>query len=280
MPELPEVETYRRDLEPHLAGRVIRRAQVRDTPNATRILRRHGPVGFVEQLEGARISGIGRHGKFLIFALDRPVALVVHLGMSGRLMLSDPGAPFPPHTHVAVDLDRGPQLRFVDPRSFGEMFVSPAEGAGLPVDLKHLGVDPLTGWPSLEEFARMLEGRTGRIKHLLMDQRFIAGLGNIYSDEALHAAGVRFDRRANELTASEQERLYAAIPRILGRSIDLRGTSMLDEAYRDLEGSLGGFQDFLRVYARQDQPCAGCGEPIARGRWANRSTFYCSRCQT
>lgn len=279
MPELPEVETYRRDIEPHLKGRTIARVRLRDTPNAPRILRRHGPVGFAERLRGAQVPSVGRLGKFLILSLDQPAALVIHLGMSGRMLLSERGDPYPPHTHIAVDLDGGPQLRFVDPRAFGEMFVSPLDGA-IPKDLAHLGVDPLTGWPPHAEFARMFDPRRGLIKYLLMDQRFIAGLGNIYSDEALHAAGVRFDRPANELTSAERARLHVVVPQIVERAIRLRGTSMRDESYRDLEGSLGGFQDRLAVYGREDKPCRSCGTPVVRGRWGNRSTFYCPRCQS
>lgn len=279
VPELPEVETYRRDLEPHLLGRTVVRVQVRDTPNAPRILRRHGPVGFCEQLAGARLAAVGRLGKFLILFLEQPTALVVHLGMSGRLMLTARGDAYPPHTHVAVDLSDSRQLRLVDPRSFGEMFVSPLDGV-VPKDLAHLGVDPLEGWPSPAEFSQMLASHRGRIKHLLMNQEFIAGLGNIYTDEALHAAGVRYDRPADELTGGEGRRLHTAVPQILERAILLRGTSMRDEAYRDLEGSLGGFQDMLAVYGREDRPCRSCGERIIRGRWANRSTFYCPGCQS
>ncbi|MEX2587756.1 MAG: bifunctional DNA-formamidopyrimidine glycosylase/DNA-(apurinic or apyrimidinic site) lyase [Actinomycetota bacterium] len=278
MPELPEVETYRRDLEPHLLGSTLARVQVRNTPNAPRILRRHGPVGFAEQLERARVVAVGRVGKFLTLSLDLPVALVLHLGMSGRLMLAEPDDAYPPHTHVVLDLDGDRQLRFVDPRSFGEMFVSLLDG-GVPKDLAHLGVDPLAGWPAPGAFARMLHARTGRIKDLLMNQEFIAGLGNIYTDEALHAAGVRYDRPANELSSDERVRLHSAVPQILERAIRMRGTSMQDESYRDLGGLLGGFQDALAVYGREDGPCKSCGEPIVRGRWGNRSTFYCPRCQ-
>lgn len=279
MPELPEVETYRRDLEPYLAGRTLTQVQIRDIPNAPRILRRHGPVGFVEQLTGALIERVGRRGKFLIVALDRPVALIVHLGMSGRLILADPADPFPPHTHVAFELDGSGQLRFVDARAFGEMFVSPP-GNGVTVDLKHLGVDPLQDWPSRAGFSAMLRAHHGKVKPLLMDQQFIAGLGNIYSDEALFAAGVRYDRPADGLTPAEQSELHAAIPRILNRAIGLRGTSTRDAAYRVLDGSLGGFQDSLAVYGREAEPCRVCGASIRRGRWAARSTFYCPRCQS
>lgn len=278
MPELPEVETYRRDIAPHLRNRGIVRAELRDVPNAMRIVRRHGPVGFTEQLSGARVARVGRWGKFLFLDLDSSISLVVHLGMSGRLMIVDPDVDHPPHCHVALDLDDGRQLRFVDPRSFGEMFLSP-RGEDRPDELKHLGPDPLNNWPDAGEFRAMLRGHRALIKQLLMNQGFVAGLGNIYSDEALHVAGLRHDRRSNEISAAEAGVLHSAIPSILARAIQQRGTSMQDESYRDLNGSLGGFQNSLAVYARQDQPCPACGTPIVRGRWASRSTFYCPRCQ-
>lgn len=280
MPELPEVEVIRRDLVQEVVGRTIARAEVRDIPNSPRVIRRHpAPPEFAGPLEGRTIQRLERRGKYLLFHLDDHLVLVVHLGMSGQLILSDPGRPFAGHTHVVLHLSDGGELRYVDPRTFGEMFVTEESDLGEIPELTRLGLDPIAGDLPLDYLSSTFARRKTRIKPLLMDQTFICGLGNIYSDEVLFLAGVRHDRPTSEVTAAETELLHQAIPMVLLESIESRGSSIADEQYRDAYGELGSYQNRLRVYGREAQPCVRCGTPIERARWSNRSTFFCPRCQ-
>lgn len=280
MPELPEVEIIRRDLLNEVSGRTITRAEVRDVPNAQRVIRRHAaPAEFAGPLAGRRIDGLDRRGKYLLFRLDEHLVLVVHLGMSGQLILSGVDRPFAPHTHVVLHLRGGGQLRYVDPRTFGEMFVTEEDELGEIPELTRLGRDPIAGEVPVDYLSSTFARRKTRIKPLLMDQTFICGLGNIYSDEALFLAGIRHDRPASAVTGPETKLLHEAIPLVLRESIESRGCSIADEQYRDLYGEVGSYQNRLRVYGRETQPCVRCGTPIKRSRWSNRSTFYCPRCQ-
>jgi formamidopyrimidine-DNA glycosylase len=281
MPELPEVEVIRRDLEKEVTGRRIRSAEVRNTKNAMRIIRRHSRrLQFEEVLAGAGISGVDRRGKYLLFYLDNGWILVAHLGMSGQLLICEESEQMANHTHVVLDFVEDGQLRYVDPRSFGEMFVTPASEFGEIKELQKLGIDPLEQTLTWQFFSESLMKRKSKLKSLLMDQAFVCGIGNIYSDEILYAAGLRYDRTSETLAPSEVRRLYRAIQEVLQESIRNRGTSMEDEQYRDLYGSVGGFQNLLNVYQREGQSCHRCRNPIERARWSNRSTYYCSHCQS
>ena len=280
VPELPEVEVVRRDLQSEALGRTIVSAEVRDTNNAMRVIRRHrSREDFERPLSGRRILEVGRRGKYLLIRLDNETVLVVHLGMSGQLLVTSPELPFAKHTHVVLDLVSGRQLRYVDPRAFGEMFVAVTTDVGVVGELGQLGLDALGGPLSWRYFSEALTGRRTKLKSLLMDQRFICGVGNIYSDEILFEAGLRHDRTADTLSPSEMRRLYLAIEQILNAAIVHRGTSILDEQYRDAYGSVGGFQHFLKVYQREGQSCRRCLTPIERARWSGRSTYFCPSCQ-
>jgi formamidopyrimidine-DNA glycosylase len=280
MPELPEVESIRRDLAGEVPGRTIRRAEVLDTRNAFRVIRRHANRSDYEnQLRDVGVVRVDRRGKYLLFLLDNSTALVVHLGMSGQLVLADPEDPVANHTHVVFHFADGAQLRFIDPRSFGETFVADRSELGEVAELSKLGLDALTRPMSWEEFCDRLRRRKTKLKALLMDQGFISGIGNIYSDEILFAARLRHDRPSDSLSPDEARRLYEAISEILERAVVHRGTSMRDEQYRDLYGAPGGFQSFLKVYQREGQPCVRCSTAIQRTRWTNRSTHFCPICQ-
>jgi formamidopyrimidine-DNA glycosylase len=280
MPELPEVEVIRRDLLKEVVGRTIDRAEVRDIPNSPRVIRRHGgPPEFAGPLAGMTINRLERRGKYLVFHLDDHLVLVVHLGMSGQLILSGEDEPFARHTHVVLHFAGGGQLRYVDPRTFGEMFVTEEGDLGEIFELAPLGKDPIAGKLPVEYLSSTFARRKTRIKPLLMDQTFICGLGNIYSDEVLFLAGVRHDRPASQITDPEVRLLHEAIPLVLNESIESRGSSIADEQYRDLYGAVGGYQNRLRVYGREAEPCVRCGTPIERARWSNRSTFFCPKCQ-
>lgn len=227
------------------------------------------------------MGGVDRHGKYLLVRLDRPEALVVHLGMSGQLRLVDAAAAELPHTHVRWRLDGGDELRFVDPRTFGEVFVA-AVGAGpgrLPAELAHLGPDALEGLPGPASLGRRLAGQGRRIKPVLLDQRVVAGIGNIYADEMLWSSRIAPDRPARDLDPGEVRRLHTALRSTLEAAIGHRGSSIADRQYRDLSGAVGGHQSHHQAYGREGLACSRCGQPIRRVREYGRSTFSCPRCQ-
>jgi formamidopyrimidine-DNA glycosylase len=272
VPELPEVEVVRRGLVREVTGREVTAATV----TGARTVRRHSPANLVDRLRGATLGPAGRIGKFLLVPLDDgSETLVIHLRMSGQLLLTAPEWPLARHTHAVLGLSDGRELRFVDPRTFGELFVAPSPVAALA----HLGPDPLAGGWSAAVLGRGLAGRTGRLKLLLMDQRFVAGIGNIYSDEALFEAGLRFDRPAGSLGTDEITRLHRAVRTTLREAVRHRGSSLRDAQYVDLFGDPGDYQSRHRVYGREGQPCPRCGGPVRRISLGGRSTFLCETCQ-
>src|SRR5579885_2930597 len=257
MPELPEVETIRRDLEKEITGRRIKTVEVK----GKRSIRRHKTAAeFRARLEGAKVGSVRRAGKYLLIGLDEPNVLVVHLGMSGQLLrVKSPKEPLDKHTHVVITFTQGGQLRFVDPRTFGELFVTtPEELAEQVPELAHLGFDPVEDMMSWTKFGELLVARKAKLKALLMDQKFVAGIGNIYSDEILFAAGLRYDRSSETLSAQEVRRLYRAMVETLSEAVKARGSSLADEQYRDLYGETGDYQGQHQVYDRDGQPCRRC----------------------
>ncbi|MHB8437863.1 MAG: bifunctional DNA-formamidopyrimidine glycosylase/DNA-(apurinic or apyrimidinic site) lyase [Acidimicrobiales bacterium] len=278
MPELPEVETIRRDLEKEVVGRRIKAVEVK----GKRTVRRHKTsTEFRSRLEGHKVASVRRAGKYLLIGIDDTDVLVVHLGMSGQLLRAKgPKDPLVRHTHVVVTFTQGGQLRFVDPRTFGEMFVTtPSElGAAVP-ELAHLGFDPLEDVMSWAQFGVMLHQRQSALKTLLTDQKFVAGIGNIYADEILFAAGLRWDRSSDSLSAQEVRRLYRAMVETLTEAVKARGSSLADEQYRDLYGEVGDYQGQHQVYDREGQACRRCRATIVRARVGGRSTYYCEHCQ-
>jgi formamidopyrimidine-DNA glycosylase len=269
MPELPEVETIRRSLLPHVVGARVTAVTVRE-----RRLRRRIARDFEARLRGRSILGLERFGKYLAFALDDAHVLLVHLGMSGSLLLARPGAALDPHDHVIIALDRDIVLVFNDPRRFGLLRI------GRRADLAELdgvGRDAIAAPPSVDEWRALVRGRRMPIKNLLMDQRVLGGVGNIYASEMLFQAGIRPRRRAAALRRAELERLGAAMQRVLNAAIELGGSSISD--YRDANGQPGSFQMQHAVYDRHGAPCRVCAAPIKRIVLGGRSTFYCPRCQ-
>jgi formamidopyrimidine-DNA glycosylase len=279
MPELPEVEVIRRGL----AREVERKTIVRVDVTRDRSIRRHADTAeFTAPLVGATIRRVGRHGKFLVLRLDVPHALVVHLGMSGQLRrAASADEPLVKHTHVVCTFATGDQLRFVDPRTFGQMYVTAAAGSDTVVaPLAHLGTDALDRRVSCATLGPLLARRHVKVKTLLMDQTFVAGIGNIYSDEILFAAGVRWDRTADSLSAEEVARLVDAIGVTLRDAVRHGGSSLADAQYVDVFGRPGRYQHRHRVYAREGMACTRCDRPVERARFTNRSTFFCPTCQT
>jgi len=279
MPELPEVETLRRDLEREVVGKRVKQVEV----SGMRSIRRHpNKKHFSGKLEGHKITGIDRRGKYLLIALDDGDILVAHLGMSGQLLRAKGGAREKPdkHTHVVITFTQGGQLRFVDPRTFGELFLTtPDELEEQVPELAHLGFDPVDDMMSWTRFGDLLAAKKAKLKPLLMDQKFVAGIGNIYSDEILFSAGLRYDRSSDSLSSQEVRRLYRAMVETLQDAIKHRGSSLADEQYRDLFGQLGDFQSQHKVYDREGHACRRCRSTIVRIKVNGRSSFLCEQCQ-
>jgi formamidopyrimidine-DNA glycosylase len=279
--ELPEVEVMRRDLEKDVVGRRMKEAEVRPSKNAMRVIRRHDKrKDFTSRLAGRKIAKVERQGKYILMELDDGDVLVAHFGMSGQFVRGNKRMPIAPHTHVIITFTQGGDLRFIDPRTFGELFVASADDLGKVKELNHIAIDPLDQvftWPA---FQMKLAEKATKMKPLLMDQKFISGLGNIYSDEVLFAAGLRFDRMSDTLSSQEVRRLYRAIQETLQEAIRFRGTTLADDAYVDLNGEPGEFQNELKVYGRAGQPCRRCRTPIESVKIGGRNAYFCPQCQS
>jgi formamidopyrimidine-DNA glycosylase len=279
--ELPEVEVVRRDLEKDVVGRKVTEAEVRPSKNAMRVIRRHGKRReFTDRLVGRKFTKAERRGKYVLLHLDNGDVLVVHFGMSGQFVRGNKRVPLPPHTHVVITFQQGGDLRFIDPRTFGEMFVTAADELGKVKELQHIAIDPLDHVFTWNAFGGALAERAAKMKQLLMDQKFISGLGNIYSDEVLFAAGLRYDRLSDSLSSQEVRRLYRAMQEVLQDAIRFRGTTLDDEAYLDLFGKPGEFQNELKVYGRTGLPCRRCRTPIQAVKISGRNAYFCPQCQS
>lgn len=277
MPELPEVETVRRGLSERLVGRRFDRVAV----TGRRTVRRHPPDELAPGLVGREVLAVRRKGKFLAVELDDHSCLVIHLRMSGQLLWTDdPSLPLVAHTHVVVGLDDGSELRFVDPRTFGEWYLTDEVGPdGLPLDFARFGPDPLVEGVSPGVLSRRLAGKKVAVKAALTDQRVISGVGSIYADEICYAARVRPDRRTDSLSPEEIGRLARSMRSILRRAIELRGSTLRDARYRDLMGEGGSYQLRHNVYDRAGEKCRRCGAVIERVSFGARTAYFCPGCQ-
>ena len=270
MPELPEVETIASDLRAHLAGQRITGVTV----NWHRTVARPTLDEFVQRVVGRLIRSVSRRGKYLVLELDRG-HLLVHLMMSGRLQVLPAGESLGNHVRAVFELDNGQEMRFQDTRKFGRIYLvdDPLEvTAGL-------GPEPLDEAFTLGDFRWQLASRKGRLKPLLLNQRFLAGLGNIYADEALFAARLHPLRTADSLDPVEQARLYEAIRAVLRSAVEGRGTTLADRGYTDAAGEEGTYQVSLAVYGRGGEPCPRCQTSVERIVLGGRSTHYCPVCQ-
>jgi formamidopyrimidine-DNA glycosylase len=275
MPELPEVETTRRSLEPVILGRTITDVEV---TRARMVRRQHRPQDFVERLPGRVVTALDRHGKFLLTRLSGDITWVTHLGMSGRVRLAPADEELAPHTNIIVRFDRGPEFRLIDPRTFGFVVaLTPEELAESSIG--QMGPDAYSGLPNRRALVQALSGRTAPIKALLLDQRVIAGVGNIYADEALHRAAISPHRQGGSLTPAEIGKLRIAIKATLAAGLKHGGTSLDDLAYLLPDGRAGEYTARLRAYGREDEPCGRCRRPIKRDVIRQRSSFWCPGCQ-
>jgi formamidopyrimidine-DNA glycosylase len=273
MPELPEVETVRQTLQTKLTGLKFCGAHV----YLPKIIKAPDPEQFVKGIEGKKIIKLTRRGKYLILNLSDRYHLVVHLRMTGSLVYCENGTPPAKHTHVVFDLSNGAQLHFSDVRQFGQLWLVTGTSLDSLTGLKNLGVEPLEPEFTRDYLKKELRRRHTRIKPLLLDQTFLAGLGNIYTDEALHRAKINPERLAKTLTPREIASLYRAIKEVLQEGIECRGTTVRD--YVDGEGRSGSYQDQLQVYRREGKPCSQCGEIIVKKKVCGRSSYYCPACQ-
>ncbi len=284
MPELPEVETVRRGLAPHLVGRRIARAKTKRVD-----LRFPFPARFAARLKGRRVEALSRRAKYLLAELDDGNIWVTHLGMTGRWSVigvrQQPGdfyyaePPNPAHTHVIVEMERGPRLEFNDPRRFGYMDLIARDGLDAHPWFKGLGPEPLGNEFHAPYLAEAFAGKKANVKTALLDQRVVAGLGNIYVVEALHRAGIAPARAAGSISAQRLEKLAPAIRAVLEEAIAAGGSTLSD--YAGVDGAQGGFQQRFRVYDREGESCVTekCTGAIKRAVHGGRSTFWCPKCQ-
>jgi formamidopyrimidine-DNA glycosylase len=276
VPELPEVETVRQGLAKWVAGRTIETVEVRHP----RAIRRHlpGDEHFAAVLKGRTIIDVARRGKYLWLPLDSGDAIVGHLGMSGQLLIEPAEKPDGPHLRVRFTFtDGGPELRFVDQRTFGGLSVS-VDGATLPAEIAHIARDPMDPLFSDEEFVERLRKKHTEVKRALLDQTLISGVGNIYADEALWRAKLHGTRPTDQLTKPAARRLLGHVRDVLSEAIVAGGTSF-DSLYVNVNGQSGYFDRSLNAYGREGLPCKRCGTPMRREQFMNRSSFSCPRCQ-
>ena len=280
MPELPEVETVARDLRPRLVGATIVGART----SWARTLRTHDPLAFAEAVAGRTVESVERRAKQLVVGLSGDAALTIHLKMTGQLFVVPADAPDDPYVRLVLELADGRELRFRDIRKFGKIGLygrDPVTGelvaeVGGAAVFAAIGPEPLADEFTLREFRRRLRRRKGRLKPLLLDQSFVAGVGNIYADESLWRSRLHPLRSASSLRPPDERRLYGAIRAVLSEAIERRGSSIDDYTAPDGDGSM---QERLDVYQRTGEPCRRCGRPVRRVVVGARSTHFCSWCQ-
>ncbi|HWR43749.1 DNA-formamidopyrimidine glycosylase [Sporomusa sp.] len=273
MPEMPEVETIRRTLTGKVEGRKIIRIEI----GLSRLIKWPTAPEFQAIITDRTIVTLGRRGKYLLFYLDNNFVLVVHLRMTGRLYYVNPGTVYDRFTHIIFDFDNGDSLLYADTRTLGTLYLLPQEELWRIAGLSSMGPEPLSDEFTLDYFIDMLSKRQAKIKSVLLNQKLIGGLGNIYVDEALAIAGIDPERVASSIDETEAKYLYQAVNQVIADGIAHGGTTFRD--YRDGAGQSGNHQFHLNVYGRTNEPCHRCGTAIARKEVAGRGTHYCPNCQ-
>jgi formamidopyrimidine-DNA glycosylase len=277
VPELPEVEVVRRGLATHVEGRTLRDVELR----GHRVARRHlaGPVDLADRLAGRRVAAVRRRGKYLWWDLDEDLGLLLHLGMSGQLLVEDEDAPDEKHLHARFRFaDDGPELRFVDQRTFGGLALSDLGPGGIPLTIAHIAPDPLEPAFDRDAVVRRARASASGIKRVLLNQSVVSGIGNIYADEALWRARIHGERPANALTRARIGGLLDHATDVMREALGEGGTSF-DALYVNVNGASGYFDRSLAAYGQAGRPCRRCGTPIRREQFMNRSSFSCPRCQ-
>jgi formamidopyrimidine-DNA glycosylase len=273
MPELPEVETVCRGLATHILGKTITQARVNN-----RGLRQPLSPDFAGSLKGLKIESVKRRAKYILMHCDRNTTLIIHLGMSGSIVIhATPPRSYKKHDHVVLCLSDGSELVYHDPRRFGLMLLCKTNALESHKLFSHLGPEPLSDEWTTERFYHLLQTKRAPIKSVIMDQQVVVGVGNIYACEALFQSGIHPSRPANCITKTEAKKLHKAIVAVLTAAIESGGSTLRD--YVRSSGDAGYFQHHFRVYDRKGEPCESCGSPVESMRQAGRSSFFCSRCQ-
>jgi formamidopyrimidine-DNA glycosylase len=277
VPELPEVEVVRRGLEDHVVGRHVTRARI----TGVRVARRHdaGPDDLAARLQDVTVTAASRRGKYLWLALDGEDALIVHLGMSGQMLVEPADAPLEKHCHARFDFaDDGLQLRFVDQRTFGGLALSPLRPDGIPESVAHIAPDPFEAAYDQTAVVRRMKQRDSAVKRALLDQTLVSGIGNIYADEALWRAKVHGERVCSSLSKPVLTRILDHARDVMAAALGQGGTSF-DALYVNVNGASGYFDRSLHAYGRAGTPCDRCGAMMRREQFMNRSSFSCPVCQ-
>ncbi|MDQ3879309.1 MAG: hypothetical protein M3290_13325 [Actinomycetota bacterium] len=277
---LPEIEVLRRDLENEVIGRRIKEVEIRPGTNAMKIIRRHGRrKEFEELLVGAKIERVRRLGRRLVMDLDNGKAMVFDLSTTGRLMKTSASEPVVTHTHIVITFTIGGHLRMVDPQRTGEVFVTDADEVEKLEGMNDFKIDPLEHQVAWQEFSGLLADREAKMKELLMDETFIVGLGDVYSDEVLFAAGISHDRMSNKLTSQDVRRLYRALMETMQDALKAGGTIAL-ETNTLSPVPPGVFQWELKVFEREGDACRRCRSTIERVEDGEYVTYFCPQCQS
>lgn len=267
----------RRGLQRTVVGHRIRHVEV----GRERVVRRTSREELVARLTGVVLESVRRRGKYLFAELDSGDRLMIHLRMSGQVLVADPRTERPAHTHVVLALDDSCEVRFVDPRTFGEVVAyDPADEAALVPEVARLGPDPVAEGLTRAQLGSALHSTSRPVKAALLDQRIVAGIGNIYGDEILHRAGISPVRPARAVNSRQLSRLHEAVHAVLGAAVEAGGSTLGDAQYVDVSGAAGGFQDHHRVYARSGLPCLTCGRGhVVSAVVGGRTTSWCRVCQ-
>lgn len=281
VPELVEVEVIRRDLEKEIVGRRIKDVEIRSSRNAMKLIPRHGRrKDFEALLEQAKFEKVDRRGKRILMTLDNGNMMIVDLGERGQLLKTSASDAVETHTHLVIGFTIGGQLRLIDPTSTAEVFVAPevqiTEELGPPSD----AIDPLEHQVTWHHFSSLLEAREQPMKDLLLDEDFILGLGDIYSDEILWTSALRYDHQSDKLSSQDVRRLYRALIETMQDALKARGTTYEAGGFRDLQGSPGQYQLELKVFEREGEACRRCRTPIVREKYRDRFTYLCPQCQS
>jgi len=280
VPELPEVEVVRAGLQAHVAGRVIAKAEVLHP----RAIRRHpaGAEDFTGRLAGLPVEAARRRGKYLWLDLGEGQAILAHLGMSGQMLVQPEGAPDEKHLRARIRFtDGGPELRFVDQRTFGGLALVDlvdSDGEPVPATIAHIARDPMDPVFDQDAAVTALRSRRTEVKRALLDQTLVSGIGNIYADEALWRARLHWSRPTERLTRAQGAAVLGAAKEVMAEALLAGGTSF-DALYVNINGQSGYFDRSLNVYGQADRPCGRCGTPIRREPFMNRSSYFCPRCQ-
>lgn len=280
MPELPEVEVVRRGLDAHVVGATVDSVQVLHP----RAVRRHepGPRDLALQVTGQKVASVERRGKYMWLVLEpADLALVVHLGMSGQMLVQPPTVPDEKHLRIRAVLDNGADLRFVDQRTFGGWALAPlveVDGDRLPLPVAHIARDPMDPRFDPDAVVAVLRTKHTELKRALLDQTVVSGIGNIYADEALWRARIHGNRPTGALSRPKLRSALDAATEVMAEALGQGGTSF-DALYVNVNGESGYFERSLNVYGRENEPCRRCGAPIRREKFMNRSSYSCPKCQ-